>query len=56
MTPQKIENVVRNAYKVCKKLQTQGERVLVVGTADGLTIEMWINTTTKTIETAYPQY
>lgn len=56
MTPQKIESVVRNAYKVCKKLQTQGERVLVVGTADGLTIEMWVNTTTKTIETAYPQY
>ncbi len=55
MTPQKIESVVRNAYKVCKKLQTQGERVLVVGTADGLTIEMWVNTTTKTIETAYPQ-
>lgn len=56
MTPQKIESVVRNAYKVCKKLQTQGDRVLVVGTADGLTIEMWVNTTTKTIETAYPQY
>lgn len=38
MSPGKIESVVRNAYKVCKKLQTQGERVLVVGTADGLTI------------------
>jgi hypothetical protein len=56
MTPEKIESAVRNAYKVCKKLQTQGERVLVVGTADGLTIEMWVNVATKTIETAYPQY
>jgi hypothetical protein len=56
MTPEKIESAVRNAYKVCKKLQTQGDRVLVVGTADGLTIEMWVNTSTKTIETAYPQH
>lgn len=47
---------VKNAYKnVHSKLQTQGDRMLLRGTAsNGLEIEMWINKATKTIETAYP--
>jgi hypothetical protein len=51
-----IENSVRDAYKNSSKLQTQGDRVLVRGQSDGLTIEMWINKSTNTIETAYPVF
>ena len=50
MTTQQIERAVRQAYRYGKKVETQGERVRVRG--DG--IEMWVNTKTKTIETAYP--
>ena len=55
MTPSQIEKSIRDAYKNCKKIKTQGDRVKVRGTTkDNMTIEMWINTRTKTIETAYP--
>ena len=57
MNPVQIERAIRNAYRnVSKKVTTQGERVLVRGTTDdGMVIEMWVNRTTKTIETAYPK-
>ncbi|WP_223606936.1 EndoU domain-containing protein [Chryseobacterium sp. OSA05B] len=45
-----VENLVRSAYKNSKKVKTQGDRVLLRGND----IEMWVNTKTKTIETAYP--
>ncbi len=45
-----VENLVREAYRNSKKIKTQGERVLLRGN----NIEMWVNTKTKTIETAYP--
>lgn len=37
-------------------MKTQGESVLVRGKDEksGLKIEMWVNTETKRIETAYP--
>ncbi|HUU84928.1 MAG TPA: RHS repeat-associated core domain-containing protein [Phycisphaerae bacterium] len=54
MTEQQVEQAVRTAYKNCSKTRTQGERVKLVGEADGLVIEMWLNTSTNTIETAYP--
>ena len=56
MTKAQVEKVVRSAYKnVSEKVSSQGDRVLVRGTADsGLRIEMWVNKATKTIETAYP--
>jgi len=31
-----------------------GERVLMEGESNGLVIQMWLNKTTRTIETAYP--
>lgn len=55
MTPKQIEKLIKSAYKNSKKIKTQGNRVKVRGNADdGSTIEMWINTKTKTLETAYP--
>lgn len=51
-----VEKTVRSAYKnVHTKLVTQGDRILVQGTAEnGMNLEMWLNKSTKTIETAYP--
>lgn len=45
-----VEKLVISAYKSSKLIKTQGERVLLQGNG----IEMWLNKTTKTIETAYP--
>ncbi len=54
MTAEQVEKAVREAYRYGQKLETQGERVLVEGTSEGLTIRMWINKTTNEIETAFP--
>ncbi|WP_379147446.1 polymorphic toxin-type HINT domain-containing protein [Paenibacillus sp. sgz500992] len=56
MNNSQIEKAVRDAYSNSSKLQTQGDRVLVRGQSNGLTIEMWVNTSTKAIETAYPVF
>lgn len=50
LSEKQIENLVRQAYRNAKKIKTQEERVLLRGNK----IEMWLNTQTKTIETAYP--
>lgn len=50
LSEKQVENLVREAYRNSKKIKTQGERVLLRGN----NIEMWVNTQTKTIETAYP--
>jgi hypothetical protein len=42
------------AYRTGKRVGTQGNRVKVRGTVDDMVIEMWVNLTTKRIETAYP--
>jgi RHS repeat-associated protein len=55
MTPKQIERSIKEAYSNGKRIQTQGDRVLVQGNSGGKTIEMWVNTKTKTIETAYPK-
>jgi RHS repeat-associated protein len=49
-----VERVVRQAYRYGERVATQGERVLVRGEYGGQRIEMWVNTQTRTIETAYP--
>ena len=50
-----IERAVRNAYANSSQIGSpQGERVML-GESHGLTIEMWYNRTTRTIETAYPK-
>ncbi|WP_284415853.1 RHS repeat-associated core domain-containing protein, partial [Acidovorax sp. SUPP3334] len=55
MTPKQIEKSIKEAYGNSKRISTQGERVLVQGQSGGKTIEMWVNTKTKVIETAYPK-
>jgi hypothetical protein len=50
-----VEKAIKEAYKSAKRIHTQGDRILVQGTYQGQTIEMWLNTVTKTIETAYPK-
>ena len=56
MSEKQVEQAVRQAYRVGERVKTQGERVVVRGQSDGLTIEMWVNATTRTIETAYPVF
>lgn len=51
----KIEQAIREAYSNCKLLSTQEDTALVEGQGGGLTIQMWVNKATRTIETAYPQ-
>lgn len=50
MTKSQVEKAVRQAYRYGKRIKTQGDRVLVRGN----NVEIWVNTKTKTIETAYP--
>lgn len=56
MSETAIERAVRQGYRYGETVGGQGERVLVRGTVEGLTIEMWVNKATKTIETAYPVF
>jgi RHS repeat-associated protein len=54
LTDRQVERIVRQAYKSGVRAASQGDRVLVVGRAEGYSVEMWINTATNVIETAYP--
>jgi RHS repeat-associated protein len=54
MSVSQVENAVRQAYRYGQRVATQGNRVVVRGESGGAKIEMWINTDTRTIETAYP--
>ena len=49
-----VESAIKEAYESAKKIETQGDRVRLHGTGSGQKIEMWLNTKSKTIETAYP--
>ena len=49
-----VEKAIKMAYKYGTKVKTQSDRVLIMGDAYNVTIELWLNTKTKTIETAYP--
>ncbi|QVL55882.1 MAG: EndoU domain-containing protein [Simkaniaceae bacterium] len=51
-----LEKIIRQAYKNGKKIRTaQDNKIIVVGEYNGTKIEMYVNTKTKTIETAYPK-
>jgi hypothetical protein len=56
MSAKGIERAIRAAYESSAKVGVQGERVLLRGRGAGLTIEMWFNKVTNTIETAYPVF
>ena len=59
MSEKQIFKSIREAYENSKKVETQiinGEKkVRLVGQSGNLTIEMWVNLTTDTLETAYPK-
>jgi hypothetical protein len=61
MTDKQIINAIKTAYNNSKKIGTQvdlftGEkRVELIGQADGMKIKMYVNVTTKTLESAFPQ-
>jgi hypothetical protein len=54
MTANQIEALIREAYKSGKRVGSQTDRVAVRGSAGGILIQMYVNTVTKIIETAYP--
>jgi hypothetical protein len=53
-SPREIETAIMDAYRYSKRIHAQGERVLVQGVGKGRLIEIWVNKSTKVIETAYP--
>jgi hypothetical protein len=56
LSKNQIEAAIRQAYRYGKRSQSQGERVFVTGPYGKHTIEMWVNTKTKMIETAWPKF
>ncbi|SMD27631.1 RHS repeat-associated core domain-containing protein [Kibdelosporangium aridum] len=55
MSKGEIESTIRQAYRNSAVAgPSQGERVFLRGSANGLEVEMWVNKGTGTIETAYP--
>ncbi|BBB90435.1 hypothetical protein MAMMFC1_01086 [Methylomusa anaerophila] len=56
MNAQQVERAVREAYRYGERVSTQGDRVVIRGTSNGMTIEMYVNTVTNIIETAYPKW
>ncbi len=54
MSLEAVKAAVEDAYRHGRKVSVQGDRVLVEGTSQGITIQMWVNKVTLTIETAYP--
>ncbi|GAA2109654.1 RHS repeat-associated core domain-containing protein [Streptomyces synnematoformans] len=55
MSAGKIESTIRHAYKSSSVARrSQGDRVFLRGSANGLEVEMWVNKETRMIETAYP--
>jgi RHS repeat-associated protein len=57
MTQAQIERAIRNAYRHGEVLKSQGaDRVFVRGPFEHGSIEMWVNKTTKKIETAWPKF
>ncbi len=55
MTAPAIEKAIREAYKYGEILQRQGDRVFMRGPWGKTYIEMWVNTVTKVIESAWPK-
>jgi|GEM_PF-2494613 len=60
MSEAQVARAIRQAYRGGKRIGTQSgstaTRVLVEGQAYRLTLQMWVNITTKTIETAFPKF
>jgi RHS repeat-associated protein len=54
MNARQIERAIRQAYRYGAKIGSQGEAVLMRGSYGGLTIDMWLNRATRTIQTGFP--
>ncbi len=56
LTKEQIQAHVKAAWAAREKIATQGTRIRYQGVdpVSGQRIEMWFNTATKTLETAYP--
>ncbi|MFI7300282.1 EndoU domain-containing protein [Streptomyces sp. NPDC050121] len=55
MSQGEIESTIRQAYRSSSVAgRSQGDRVFLRGSANGLDVEMWVNKQTRMIETAYP--
>ncbi|RFU83027.1 hypothetical protein DY218_29820 [Streptomyces triticagri] len=55
MSAKRIKSTIRKAYKSSSIAgRSQGDRVFLRGSANGLEVEMWVNKKTGMIETAYP--
>ncbi len=57
LTTEQVVKAIYEAYEHAKRLQTQGDRIKLIGSSStfNLLIEMWINVVTYVIETAYPK-
>ncbi len=56
MSKEQVESAIREAYKNGSLAGRQGDVAKVIGNGGGMQIEMYVNTATKTIETAYPKW
>lgn len=62
-TVKDVESAITQAYGSARRIAQQAgsdfggdKRSLLSGKGNGISIEMWLNESTKVIETAYPQY
>lgn len=55
MSEADIKRAVKEAYKNSKKIKTQGNKIKLRGSYNGKTIDMWLDTKNKVLDTAYPQ-
>lgn len=46
----------RRAYRNSYTIERRSVRVKLVGRSNGYTVEMWVNTVTNDLKTAYPLY
>jgi len=56
MTASSIAAAIREAYRYGELLQRQGDRVFIQDPWNGYSIQMWVNTVKKIIESAWPKY
>ncbi|WP_199517381.1 RHS repeat-associated core domain-containing protein, partial [Nucisporomicrobium flavum] len=55
MSPEQIESTIRQAYRNAEVVgRSQGSRRFLRGSTNGLEVEMWLDLSTRRIETAYP--
>jgi hypothetical protein len=54
MSREAVEAAILDAYRHGAKVRVHGDMVLVQGTSRGITIQMWVNRATGTLEPADP--